>query len=356
MALTTVNNSKPGQIAKQLRYTIKKDNLKAGTRIPGVRELAEEFKVSTKTVKLALDILQNEKVLRCEHGRGIFVEQQSFSGEIDVYTLLWGMRREPSNYFEEIMRIAYPPILRQNFLFTTRTVFKDSDDFSHFEHELAIIENSPQIKCVLAPSAHFNVEHFEKLSQLHCPVVYFGDSKYEEAFDFPRNRVVDTSDWTSEAVSSLFNKGYKELTVFIPDGSIMFYRECTRRLIRLASERGMKINLIEFPCSLFNERDTDKIRALYARNIIKAKKNSELDCPIIVFGMINQIFMELPEIKERIAHETCFLEPQLSGVFMNDFYDAVFDVIEDAIHDPQNIHVKTVNNPIMLHDYSRHKD
>ncbi len=166
--------SKISQISSHLHKMIKKNNYPAGSKLAGTRELAKQFNVSPKTIKCALDILQEERLIRCEHGRGIFVESQANGEDIEVYILLWGLRREQCNYYTEIIKLAYPPILKEGFSFTLRTVFKDSDDFNHFDQELARIENSPHIKCVLTGAAQYNIEHFKKLDDLSCPVVYFG--------------------------------------------------------------------------------------------------------------------------------------------------------------------------------------
>jgi DNA-binding GntR family transcriptional regulator len=57
MELTTAS-SKTSQVASRLRRMIKKGNCKPGTRLASTRQLAQQFKVSAKTVKCALDVLQ----------------------------------------------------------------------------------------------------------------------------------------------------------------------------------------------------------------------------------------------------------------------------------------------------------
>lgn len=348
--------TKISSIAADLRNMIKKSNYRAGTRLMSTRQLAEKFNVSPKTVKCALDVLQQERLIRCEHGRGVFVEQQSVSGEQEIYVFLWGMRREPCNYYEEILKIAYPPALRSGYSFTVRTVFKDSDDFTHFDQEIARIENSPRIRCVFAASTHFNTSHFEKLSQLHCPVVYFGDSKYEEAVDYPRNRIIDTSDWVQPVFSQLQQLGAKEFTLFIPDGSIIFFREATRRIVQSATRMGMGLNLHELPCSVYNETDYERITEAYARCVRKAIEAGQLDCPIVIYGAINGAFMTLPEIKERLEKPVAFIEPVFSRTNMAEFYSATFDLIAESVSSPADFHIRKVCPPVRLHDYSSGRD
>jgi hypothetical protein len=346
--LTTA--SKTSQVASSLRRAIKKGNYTPGSRLAGTRQLAQQFKVSPKTVKCALDVLQGERLVRCEHGRGVFVEAQGAEDEIDVYLLLWGMRREPCNYFEEILKLAYPPILKPGFSFTLRTVFKDSDDFAHFDQELARIENTPQIKCVLTSAAQFNLTHFEKLNKLSCPVVFFGESKYEEAADVPCNRIVDMAEWPAACVALLQRLQASEATLFIPDGSISFYREFTRLLVSHAGRAGIQLNLFEIPATVFGEPNQAMVREVYERHVRKAQVAGLLDCPVLVHGIIDPIFLELPEIKRRLQAGVPFLQPQLSSSYLDMFYDAVFDLIEAVVASPAEQQIRSICSPLLLRD------
>lgn len=343
--------SKISQVSSHLRKMIKK-NYMPGSKLFSTRQLAKQFQVSPKTVKCALDVLQQERLIRCEHGRGIFIEQQAHNEEIEVYILLWGMRREPCNYFEQIIKIAYPPALKTGFSFIVRTVFKDSDDFNHFDQELARIENSPNIKCVLTGASQYNVEHFEKLNNLSCPVVFFGDTKYEEATDFPRNQLIDNSDWTVACMALLEYLQEREVSLFIPDGSIAFFKEFTRHLVMETSQAGIKLNLFEIPCSVFGEIDHDTVSNVYARYIKKAQQDGQLECPVIMYGMIKSVFLESPAIQKRLQSKTPFIQPQLSSTNMTPFYNAVFELIESVISNPADIQSRTICNPVLLNDLS----
>jgi hypothetical protein len=296
--------------------------------------------------------LQGEHLVRSEHGRGVFVEPQSQNGEIDVYLLLWGMRREPCNYFEQILKLAYPPILQPGFSFTLRTVFKDSDDFTHFDQELARIESSPQIKCVLASAAQLNLAHFEKLSALSCPVVCFGESKYEEAADYPCNRIVDMADRAAACLAYMAHIGAKEASVFVPDGSIAFYKDFTRKLVMGAGQASLKLNLFEVSAAVFGELNPDKVARAYARQIDKAAAAGQLDCPIITYAMINSIFWTNPTMRERLETGVPIIEPQLSLSTMAPFYAAAFDLIRAVVESPSDVQTRAICNPIMICELS----
>lgn len=351
MELLTAS-SKISRVAAELRTMIKKQGYQKGSRLCGTRQLAEQFDVSPTTVKYALDILQKEKLIRCEHGRGIFVEPKLVDNELEVFFLLWGARREPCNYYEEISKIAYPPILKPGFSFMMRTVFKDSDDFSYFDLELDRIAQMPQISCILASSVNFSCKHFARLESLHCPVVYFADSKYEDSVDYPRNRIVDTADWTVAAIEHFKKNRVNEFTVFIPDSSIIFFRDPVRRLVAAASGAGIKMNLYEISCSLYNEPDRNKVAEYYCRQLEKADAAGHLDCPVLTFGMIRTIFFELPIVRRCMANSIPFIEPQLSSDRMGDFYEAVFSLIRETVTAPHELHRYEICTPVILHDFS----
>ncbi len=61
------------QIATLLRSRIARNTWPVGTRIPNIAELAEEFSVARGTVRQALAVLEDERLLSCHRGRGNFV-------------------------------------------------------------------------------------------------------------------------------------------------------------------------------------------------------------------------------------------------------------------------------------------
>lgn len=62
------------QICRQLRRLIMIGALKPGDRIPAVRELAARARVNRNTAARAIQLLEQQGVVRTETGRGTFVE------------------------------------------------------------------------------------------------------------------------------------------------------------------------------------------------------------------------------------------------------------------------------------------
>ncbi|MCD9020864.1 FadR/GntR family transcriptional regulator [Cohnella silvisoli] len=61
------------EIIEQMKARIVSGEWKPGERLPTMQQLAEEFKLSRTAVREALRILENQRIVSIEHGRGVFV-------------------------------------------------------------------------------------------------------------------------------------------------------------------------------------------------------------------------------------------------------------------------------------------
>ena len=61
------------RIADHFRKKIIDGELPPESRLPNQRELAEEFNTTLMTVRQALEVLEEESLIRTEHGVGSFV-------------------------------------------------------------------------------------------------------------------------------------------------------------------------------------------------------------------------------------------------------------------------------------------
>ena len=71
------------QIVNQLQALIKKGRLKHGDQLPSERELARIFKVSRHSVREAIRILEQKKVLKSRPGSGTFIILENESSVIE---------------------------------------------------------------------------------------------------------------------------------------------------------------------------------------------------------------------------------------------------------------------------------
>ena len=66
-------------IAEELRTRISSGAIADGDKMPSQRDLAAEFGTTLMTVRQALEILEDEELVRTEHGRGMFVSAPRIS-------------------------------------------------------------------------------------------------------------------------------------------------------------------------------------------------------------------------------------------------------------------------------------
>ncbi|NLW42787.1 MAG: GntR family transcriptional regulator [Tissierellia bacterium] len=69
------NRDKPiyEQITEQIKYMVMSGELNSGERIPSIRALAKELKISIITVQRAYEELQRDGFIETEIGRGTFI-------------------------------------------------------------------------------------------------------------------------------------------------------------------------------------------------------------------------------------------------------------------------------------------
>jgi len=66
------------QIANALRRQIVQHSLSANQKLPSQRELADHYRTTLSTVRQAIRLLEEENLIRTEHGSGSFVNPSSF--------------------------------------------------------------------------------------------------------------------------------------------------------------------------------------------------------------------------------------------------------------------------------------
>lgn len=87
------------KIADAIIDYIKENQLKEGERLPSERVLAEQFETSRNSVREALRVLENEKVIEVKTGKGAFITSNAPTES--VFMKLWKVN------FEEILEVKY---------------------------------------------------------------------------------------------------------------------------------------------------------------------------------------------------------------------------------------------------------
>ena len=167
--------SKNEQVLDALRQAIKEGNLPAGTRLSSVRQLAEEFSVSTKTVVRALEVLAAENLIRREQGRGVFVSGRNGKERFEIALAGFYSNQIRGRYFDFLCRIAQPPNRRPDFNFTIRSLGTAPENRVHFEIELRRLVEQWNVDCLLFHAPSLGKEELRVCMKLSVPVIFLGD-------------------------------------------------------------------------------------------------------------------------------------------------------------------------------------
>ncbi|MDF2590576.1 MAG: Transcriptional regulator [Clostridia bacterium] len=146
------------KIADAILEYIKRNKLKNGDKIPSERVLAEQFSTSRNSVREALRVLENEKIIEVKTGKGAYVTSTTSSDSI--YLKLW--------------KVNYEELLETKYLLERCVVEKlcgklTADELSYLEEPLIQLETSARMGIFLKKADfvfHSHLRHLMKNSAL----------------------------------------------------------------------------------------------------------------------------------------------------------------------------------------------
>ncbi|MFA7231351.1 MAG: winged helix-turn-helix domain-containing protein [Victivallaceae bacterium] len=280
--------SKKEQIAEAIKAKVNTGKIAPGTKLNSVRELAGMFSVSTKIIVDAFDILESERFIRREAGKGVFVRGK-FSGDVLDICLL-GYRIMPKNdaYFSNLVRIAHPPFLHNGFSFIVRTIpWSEVCDDAHFEYELKKIEQHLNIDCLLISAPSLNKKQISNCLKLKMPVIFIGDFSAGLYPDMPFNQITGDNSWLGECcVRQLVERtGCRELTLYSGSLEHFFYRKAYEGALLAGNELDAQIHLIELPKGV-SGFSAEKQAKCYRDHIGMAAEKGWLKFPGLNIGLL----------------------------------------------------------------------
>lgn len=174
-------------IVEWVKDLIQKEQLTPGARFYSEKELCDIHNVSRQTVRQALMVLENQDVLRRKRGSGTFVKGiGSVSGGVSVRNCNVGV---VSTYFSDYIFpsivTGIEKVLKNNSVgmqlsITHNQAFEESKALkTMLEQDIRGLIIEPSKSALPNP----NVELYERIKELHIPVVFF-NAKYPWA-DFP---------------------------------------------------------------------------------------------------------------------------------------------------------------------------
>ena len=156
------------ELARELRRRISQGSLLLGARLPTERELAIHHKVSRTTVRQAMEILQSERLIARQQGRGTFVTDPQHA-PVDSVDANWigALVHGREYYFEPVVQAASAQASRRGY--ATATGMNDSSDIESL-HVSAFIKNRVR-GVVMVPHGPGSPANYKRLLEAGMAVV-----------------------------------------------------------------------------------------------------------------------------------------------------------------------------------------
>lgn len=156
------------RIASLLRNKIHDGQYVVGERLANERELAEQFDVSRGTIRHALLILERERLISRQQGRGTFVADPAYApmSGTDI-PLIGAMVYEKEFYFGAILQAATAQAANRGYVLATGSNSTEAEEKQHVE---AFLSNGVR-GVILAPTHQYSHEAHTRFLENNVPVV-----------------------------------------------------------------------------------------------------------------------------------------------------------------------------------------
>lgn len=325
--------SKKEQLAETIKNRIVSGKVAAGTKLSSVRDMASNFKVSTKIVINALDLLENERLIKREPGRGVFVRPYTANTNIEVCLLAWNVNFSSDQYFNDLTRISYPPYLKKGFNFTVRTVpFSREATTSHFAQELQKFDKMCHADCLLINAPNLSADKIKACLKSKTPVLFIGDFSHGLDPDIPFNQVTGDNTALGENHVRKLARQEKatEFILYTPSLEHYFCQKFYEGVSDAAKDLNIKMHLIETPKG-FSSLDIQQQNKIFLRKIKEIGITKLCDIPAINGGTPNDFLKE--QIKLGIVGQDIFHHVN-SENYIQKFHNTIFKEIKRIAQNP----------------------
>ena len=96
------------QLTDQIKHMIATGDLKPGDQLPTVRQMAADLRVNFNTVARAYRIMDEERIISTQHGRGTFILELASEEEMKEMRQQ-SLDRLTRYYLNEVHRLGYKP-------------------------------------------------------------------------------------------------------------------------------------------------------------------------------------------------------------------------------------------------------
>lgn len=320
-------NRKKEQLAEAIKDRIVSGKVAAGTKLSSVRDLAKNFKVSTKIVVDALDLLETEHLIKREPGRGVFVRPYSANTNIEVCLLAWNVNLVDNPYFNNLARISYPPYLQDGFNITVRTVpFSREATISHFAQELQKFDKMCHADCLVINAPNLNAAKIKACLKLKTPVIFVGDFSHGLDPDISFNQITGDNTASGENYVRQLVKQEKitEFVLYTPSLGHYFCQKFYEGVINAAKALNVKVHVMEM------SKDFSQLNPEQQNKIIlqktKESKVADLQNILGINGGISDDFLQR-QIKLGTTCRNIYYHEN-SENYVHKFYNTIFSEIK----------------------------
>jgi len=336
------------ELASRLREMIRQKKYVVGESLGNERDLAAGYHVSRTTVRRALQVLERERLIVRQQGRGTFVSDLAHSDRpVRPSVLLGALVFEHQYFFDAVLQGACGLAEHRGYLVTTGSNATEAEETAHVN--VFIRDRIPGV--LMAPRGVASRDNYRRLIDAGIPVVLV------EALipDCPEDYVgVDNAEGTRKAVRFLAGLGHRRIGYVghNEDGDLPcrserlrgFREECRSASLTVPEKWIIEANQTAFAAPLAKLLSTkDRPSAIVAYNDNWA---------IRTIGAARNLGLKVPRDLSVIGFDDCVLASgyDIPITSVNPHYreigTAAVKVLIDKIDDPkQNVKIISLVTP-----------
>ncbi|OGV35715.1 MAG: hypothetical protein A2020_04195 [Lentisphaerae bacterium GWF2_45_14] len=247
------------QLYRILKGKIKEHAGEPSFLLPSESAMRREYGLSVHTIRQALGQLEHDGLILRKQGKGSFVNTEAFHAGVTNVYLLGVMFDIESTYFQSILKMTVPPLLRNGHAFNVRTLKADTPPDILLDMELHRIESLPETDVVLITATGLDVNAVRKCLSLNVPVIFLGDFKSEDMQDMSFNQITgDNGYLASSCVRHLAEKGKSKTALFIGSLEHLFFRQFAEGAMSAAKSLKIELEIFEIPKGYTSFPETEK--------------------------------------------------------------------------------------------------
>ncbi len=314
------------QIAEALLKQIRSGKIAPGSKLKSIRELAREFSVSIQSIVNALDILENQGVVRRDARSGVIVRNPK-EGRLNIGLLALSHSHGPNSYFSMLSRMVSEFDADREIIMTIwRSTLEKRITLAEFSAQVQFLERNLNIDCLLLNAPSLTKGQISAFGKFKCPVIILGDFSGGIYGDIPCSQIMNCdTEGSREMVCELFEKtGSRKILFFSGSREHFFYRQTCQGISSACDELNIEPLFIETPPAFSNREEAWKLAWLN-------EKLDEVDTkgiPLLNLGLGKESLLKCLHARGLAAQ--CY-EYRLSMASRREFAGVLYELIQRKV-------------------------